>query len=209
MGFSTILDIIGSIIVGGFLMLLLWRLDDAAVQNVYNNSEELILQRNLVTSVTILENDFRRIGYCKDYTLLRTTDAIISATDTSIIFLTDIGDNSTVDTVSYYIGPASEVTSTPNPRDRFLYRVINNETPVGVSLGITEFRLVYFDVFGDSLQTPVIIVPNQSTISSIEINVKVENVAGYGGSSSEDEKNKYSTAYWRQIRLASMNLNKR
>lgn len=206
MGFSTILDILGSIVTGGFLLLLLARINGAAVENVYNNTEELVLQRNLTTSVSIIENDFRRIGYCKDYTLFRNTNAIVSATDTSISFLTDVYDKKKVDTLNYYVGPPSELTATPNPRDRFLYRVVNNDNPIGVSLGVTQFELVYFDVYGDTLHTPVI---HPSSISSIEINVVVENVEGYGGNSAEEQQEKYSTAYWRQIRLASMNLTKR
>ena len=46
-------------------------------------------------------------------------------------------------------------------------------------------------------------------ISSMEINIAVENVVGYGGDSPEEEQDKYSTAFWRQIRLAAMNLQKR
>ena len=206
MGFSTIMDILGSFIIGGFLLILLWQIDDAAVKNVYNNSEELILQQNLATSARILERDFRRIGYCKSYNLIPKTNVIVSATDTSISFLTDVNDQGNVDVLKYYIGPVSELSSTPNPRDRFLYRVVNNETPVGVNLGVTQFKLVYFDVYGDTLHTPI---ANLSRISSMEINIAVENVVGYGGSSPEEEQSKYSSAFWRQIRLAAMNLQKR
>ncbi len=203
MGFSSILDIIGSIVIGGFLLLLLWRIDDAAVKNVYNNSEELILQRNLTTVVTIIEHDFRRIGYCKNYSLISDSANVVSATDTSIAFLTDVNDKGEVDTLHYYIGPVSELSFTPNPNDRYLYRVVNNEKPVGVNLGVTEFNLIYFNVAGDTLHPPI---ANLGTISTIEINVAVENVVGYGGSSPEEEKAKYSNAYWRQIRVAAMNL---
>ena len=206
MGFSSILDILGSIVVGGFLLILLWQIDDSAVKNVYNNSEELILQQNLATSARILERDFRRIGYCKNYNLIPKTNVITSATDSSISFLTDVYDKGVVDTLKYYLGPTSELASSPNPRDRFLYRVINNETPVGVNLGVTQFRLVYFDVYGDTLFTPI---SDLSQISSMEINIAVENVVGYGGDSPEEEQSKYSTAFWRQIRLAAMNLQKR
>ncbi len=206
MGFSTIMDILGSFIIGGFLLILLWQIDDAAVKNVYNNSEELILQQNLATSARILERDFRRIGYCKSYNLIPKTNVIVSATDTSISFLTDVNDQGNVDVLKYYIGPVSELSSTPNPRDRFLYRVVNNETPVGVNLGVTQFKLVYFDVYGDTLHTPI---ANLSRISSMEINIAVENVVGYGGNSPEEEQSKYSSAFWRQIRLAAMNLQKR
>jgi hypothetical protein len=207
MGYSTILDILGSIVVGGFLLLLLGRVNDAAVKNVYNNSEELILQQNLATTCLIIENDFRRIGYCKNYNLIPNTAAILSATDSSISFLTDVNDKGVVNTLKYYLGPTSELASTPNPRDRFLYRVVDNETPVGVNLGVTQFKLVFFDVYGDTIPFPIA-TPDLTTISTMEINVAVENVYGYGDSS-QDGDNMYSSAFWRQIRLAAMNLKER
>jgi len=206
MGFSSLIDIVGSIIIGGFLLILLWRIDDAAIQSTYNNTQELILQENLATSAMILENDFRRIGYCKNYSLIATTDAIISATDTSISFKTDVNDAGVVNTLNYYVGPSSELASTPNPRDRFLYRVVDSETPVGVNLGITQFKLVYFDQLGDTIPFPI---TDPTLIASMEINIAVENVIGYGGSSEEEEANKYSSAFWRQIRLAAKNLQNR
>ncbi len=198
MGFSTLIDIVGSMIIGGFLMLLLWRLDDAAVRNIYNNSKELTLQQNLAVTAMILENDFRRIGYCKTYTNIPTTNVITSASDSSISFLTDVYDVGDVNTLKYYVGSPSELLSTPNPRDRFLYRVVDSETPASVNLGITQFRLVYFDQLGDTLHSPV---SDPSLIASMEINIAVENVDGY------DEQ--YSSAFWRQIRLAAKNLQNR
>ncbi|MFW9930829.1 MAG: hypothetical protein ACFFD1_15680, partial [Candidatus Thorarchaeota archaeon] len=186
MGFSTLIDIVGSIIIGGFLLLLLWRIDDSAVKNVYNGSEELILQRNLTTSAEILERDFRRIGYCQNYqlALADSTSNIVLATDTCISFKTDVYDVGKIDTLKYYIGSTSELTSTPNPRDRYLYRVVNNETPVKVNLGITNFRLVYFNFQGDTLSPPI---ANKKLISTVEINLAVENVEGYGGESESDK----------------------
>ena len=61
MGFTTILDILASIIIGGILMMITWRLSDAATEKTYNNSGELSLQQNLATVAQILENDFRKI----------------------------------------------------------------------------------------------------------------------------------------------------
>ncbi len=200
MGFSTLLDILGSVVIGGFLLILLFTINGSAVESTYNNTQELILQQNLATSAMILENDFRKIGYCDDYTMLQGITPITTATDTSITFLTDVNDNGIgeVNTIRYYIGSPSELTSTPNPRDRFLYRVVDNETPVGVNLGITQFRLVYFNQQGDSLPFPI---TTPSLIGAMEINIETQNVAGY------DEK--YTSAFWRQIRLAAQNLQRR
>ena len=68
MGFSTLLDILGSSIVGGMLLMIMWRLNDAATQNTFNYGGEVIVQQNLVEVVGLLEYDLRKIGYCKDWT---------------------------------------------------------------------------------------------------------------------------------------------
>jgi type II secretory pathway component PulJ len=209
MGFSTIIDIIGSMVIGGFLMLLLFRLNDSAIATLYNSSEELILQMNLKETATLLERDFRRIGYCRDYTQTGSKTAILSATDTSITFLTDVNNEGKLIELKYYSGSTSELSSTPNPRDRFLYRVPEGTTPQGVNLGITYFKLVYFDESGDTLPAPLD-VHDAPLISTMEINLAVENVAGYGGITEDgEEEDKYSQAFWRQIRLANKNLQNR
>jgi len=201
MGFSDILDLTGSIIIGGLIMLILFRMNDAAVENVYNNGGELSLQQNLSVTATVLENDFRKIGYCADWKKIPDpSKSILLADSTRIKFLTDIVENGTgnVDSIYYYLGPTSELTQTPNPRDRFLYRVVNNESPKGINLGVTQFKLIYFDAVGDTINFPITV---PSEVYTIEINLTVENVAGYN--------EKYSSAFWRQIRLVARNLRNR
>jgi len=199
MGFSTIIDILGSIIIGGILMTIAWRLSDAATEKTYNNSGELALQQNLATVAQIIEWDFRKIGYCADWNKLPDpTKAILYADTSAIKFLTDVDADGNLDSIYYYLGPTSELLETENPRDKILYRVENDETPAPSNLGITRFYMVYFDALGDSIHLPVV---NYGLIASIEINVVVENVAAY------DEK--YSSAYWRQIRMVARNLKNR
>jgi len=199
MGFSTIIDILGSIIIGGILMTIAWRLSDAATEKTYNNSGELALQQNLATVAQIIEWDFRKIGFCADWNKLPDpTKAILYADTSSIKFLTDVDADGNLDSIYYYLGPTSELSETENPRDRVLYRVVNDETPVKSNLGVTRFYLVYFDALGDSIHLPV---DNYGIIASIEINVVVENVSAY------DQK--YSSAYWRQIRMVARNLKNR
>jgi hypothetical protein len=57
---------------------------------------------------------------------------------------------------------------------------------------------VYFDALGDTLTPPIGI---NGGIVSIEINLTVENTDAY------DQK--YSKAFWRQIRMVSRNLRNR
>lgn len=205
MGASVILDILGSTIIGGILMMSLFRINGSAVENNYTGNGELTAQQNLATVVQILEYDFRKIGYCKDWQQIPVpTESILAADSNYISFKTDVptiseplGDG-IVDTLTYYLGPTSELSGSPNPRDRFLYRVVNNETPVGVNLGVTQFHMTFYNALGNKLDFPI---ATPGEIFSTQIDISVEDVSAY------DEK--YSTAFWRQIRLAARNLRNR
>jgi len=199
MGFSTLIDIVGSILIGGVLMIILWRLNDATTQNTYNYSGELALQQNLATTAEVIEYDFRKIGYCADWNKIPDpSKSIVFADSNKIKFLTDIQSDGIVDTMYYYLGPASELSQTENPRDRILYRVVNSESPTGANMGITQFKMVYFNALGDTISFPI---TKPSLIASMEINITVENTAAY------DQQ--YSSAFWRQIRLVARNLRNR
>ena len=199
MGFSTLLDILGSILIGGLILLILFRLNTSATSNLYNNTSEANVQSAMISVGTVLENDFRKIGYCKDWTKIPDPTKVILLADTSSIkFLTDVNNDGIVDTLYYYLGPTSELTNTPNPRDRLLYRVVNSAPPKSSNVGITKFKLTYFDAFGNVLATPVT-PPGQ--IQKMQIDLQVENP--------EPVDSTYIVAFWRQIRLSARNLQNR
>ncbi len=199
MGFTTLLDILGSMLIGGILLSIVFRLNDAATEKTYNNSGELSLQQNLATVARIIEYDFRKIGYCADWSQIPIPSRSILLADVSKLkFLTDTDADGTLDSVYYYTGLPDELPQTPNPRDRILYRLVNEEQPIASNLGITDFHMIFFDALGDTISLPI---TETGLISSIEINVTVENVAAYDTS--------YSSAFWRQIKLVARNLKKR
>lgn len=206
MGFSTLLDIMGSTVVGGMLLLILFRLNDASVQNTFKSSEEFIVQQDLVEVVQLLEYDFRKIGYCLQYNKIPSpSKSIIFADSSRISFITDVAEPPTypkgdgnLDTLTYYFDSESEILSTPNPNDRLLYRVLNHETPRGSNLGVTLFQLTYFNSMGSVLNPPVV---DKGQISRIQIDIEIENLAAYD--------NKYSSVFWRQIRMVAPNLRNR
>lgn len=206
MGFSSLIDVLGSMLIGGVLLLILLRLNASSVQNVYVNAGELIVEQNMLETVRVLEYDFKKIGYCVKWDKLPDpSKAIIYADRHGVKFLTDLQNPPTypsgdgiIDTLYYYTGSTSELTSTPNPRDMRLYRVVNNETPKGSNLGVTQFDIKYFNALGDSLTFPITV---PSEIYTMQISITVENTQAY------DEK--YSTIFWRQLRLAARNIRNR
>jgi len=199
MGTNVILDILGSIVIFGILMLTLFRILDSTTANTYKGSGDLVAQQNLSSIIQVLEYDLRKIGYCADWKKIPAPNqSILLADSTKLKFLTDVDEDGDMDSLFYYLGPTSELTNTPNPRDRFLYRVTNTEAPVGVNLGVIQFNLAYFNSLGSQIDFPIS-VPGE--VHSMEIEIAVEDVDAY------DQK--YSTALWRQMRLAARNLRNR
>ncbi len=198
MGFSTLIDILGSIVVGGMLFMILLRVNDTATENTFFYGGELLVQSNLVATVTLLEHDFRKIGFCKDWNALPDpTQAIIFADSNRIAFLTDENADGVVDTLEYFTGTTAALSMTPNPKDKMLYRVVNGDS-LYANLGVTQFHINYYDAMGNPLSIPV---TPPGAIQTMEIDITVENTAAYD--------DKYSSAFWRQIRLAARNLGNR
>ncbi|MFH1862412.1 MAG: hypothetical protein ABH878_06315 [bacterium] len=159
---STLLDLVGSFVIGGLLLLMLLSVNANVSQVSTEDQLELIVQENLAELVSEIEYDFRKIGYQVSNPAL----AIISGDSTSVIFWTDIDNNGSLDSVSYSLGATSEVTGTVNPRDRILHRAVNGQQTLG-SLGAVDFRLRYFDLQG--VQTT-----NMGLVKSIEYYLLLE-----------------------------------
>ncbi len=220
MGSQVVLDLIASSITFGTLLLMAIRLNGSVAESSQMYNGDLIVQSNIITVISMIEYDFRKIGYCKDPSQIPDpSKAIILADSNRIKFYTDVatagnpdGDG-IKDIVYYYLGPTSELSMTPNPRDRILYRVVNNQSPKGANLGITLFDLKFFAAngtpFDDTLTFPIS-AAQLGSISAMQITIQVENLAAttlrYNTARFD---NQYSTAFWRQVRLISRNLKNR
>lgn len=214
MGFSTLIDILGSTLIGGMILLILFRMNDASVESHYLNSGELITQSNLLSIVDLLEHDLRKVGYCENWELIPDPSvAILEATESTITFLTDVAQSKNVqigdgivDTLKYWIGnyTDTEVLGTPNPKDRLLYRQVNSEEPLSANLGLTQFKLNYFNALGNKITS----MPSNPPLGiiTIQIDITVENTAAYGDAAEKDLYSKDRSSFYRQIRLASPGL---
>ncbi|HEX9828984.1 MAG TPA: hypothetical protein VGB10_02120 [Bacteroidota bacterium] len=208
MGSSTILDIITSVIIAGFLLLTALRLNDQANETSILYHSNLLLQQNMTALTGILEHDFRRIGFCADYKKIKDpADAIRYADTSKIRFWLDLDNDGVMDSIEYSIGPPSEMTSTVNPRDRVLYRKVNNTTAQRLEMGVTQFRFKFFNALGDTLLFPI---AEPREIHSMEISLQIESFAPFDVryTASNDTLADFQM-YWRQIRLAARNLRNR
>lgn len=215
MGSQTILDLIASTFVFGSLLLMMLRINANIAQNYQAYGNDLVVQQNLVEVVRLLEYDFRKIGYCKDPSKIPDPSRAIRYADSiRIKFYTDFstaanpyGDGN-LDSLDYYLG--AFVTVTPNPFDRLLYRVENNQTPVGVNLGLTTFNLQYFDSDKLAIAYPI---TDYGEIATMQITIRCENLAAWTVNQYSGRFDSlvmgYQSAYWRQVRLVARNLRNR
>ena len=213
MGTNVIFDIITSTVIGGMLLLMALRLNAQAIETNAIYQDNLNLQQGLVALVDIVENDFRKIGYCKDWTKISPPNiAIVYADSNSIKFLTDIPSSPTdfgdgvVDTIYYYTG--STGGNPNNLKEKPLYRVVNGNSATGWNLGVTRFALRYYDALNDTLHFPI---TDPTLIYELEVNISLESPApltkiNYHDTTAAKEDFK---VYWKQIRLASRNLRNR
>jgi hypothetical protein len=145
---NTLLDIFGSIFIAALLMLMIVKLSIFSSNANYYSDNELRLQQNAKTLAEVINSDFRKIGYDYDST------AIITAQPKRIKFYADMDapgtmGNGTMDVVEYFLGDSTEVISTPNLRDKVLYRVINEvDTLGGPTLGLVDLKFSYFNSQG-------------------------------------------------------------
>jgi hypothetical protein len=136
-------DVIGSTIIGGIVLLMILALNSNMENTAGVQTMNICTQQDLTTLVGMIEYDFAKMGY-------RVSDSlkICFADTSSITFKTDIDNNGVVDSISYSLASTLN-TTTENPRDRILYRTLNNGTPMAINLGDTRFRLWYYDSLGN------------------------------------------------------------
>jgi hypothetical protein len=198
MGGKVLIDIIGSTIIGGFLLFMVLNLNGTVQRTVFSTGNDLSVQENLVNIVSMIEHDFRRLGWCYDQTKIPDpTKSIISATRNSIKFVTDVNSDGNLDTLEYKFDSTQVAGQTANPHDRMLYRTLNRVVQP-LYVGMTQFDFKFLDALSDSIPFPIV---SAQGIYEMQLSITLESPSAYDTT--------YSYAYWRQLRLTSRNLKNR
>lgn len=140
---QTLIDISGSMIIGGVIILLVLSLNSMLTDTMYEKSQDLIIQQSAINLSRIIEDDLYKVGF------LVPGNPIITATVDEIRFLADLNKNGIPDTVRYYLSDTSSGQGTPGSKNRHLYRLLNNEQPLNVAMGLVEFSFTYIDADGN------------------------------------------------------------
>jgi hypothetical protein len=200
---AEILDYITSILMGGMLTLNVLSVNQIANETYSLYSGDMSVQEMLVTTVQVLEGEFRNMGFG----VPENERTVLAADTSSITFLMDLDRAGTsIDTIRYSLGPISDLSYTQNVMDRYIYRTVNGTSTLKVGV-VTTFRLRYITPDGEVLSTPV---PSDrlTEIHEVEITMEVQNPyamynPGYTGTGNENAL--FSSSYWQQTRLASQN----
>jgi hypothetical protein len=147
---STMLDIVGSVVIFGILALTIARVQVNIQNAVYENSASLIAQSNATQLAKQLEYDLTKIGY----RVPSGQQKILFADTAEIRFKADLQNNGTIHTVRYRTGTINEATETINPFDFPLKRTDNFGEIVQL-WGLVRFRFWYYDSLHNMISTPV------------------------------------------------------
>ena len=171
---SSVIDVIGSTVVFGVLILLVIQLNIFAVEAntqtvlAVSTQERLIGYEDAAGASAVLEHDLLKIGYrCPVF------PAITFADSDRIHFRCDLNNDGSLDSVKYYVSGATVVRRDENTLLRNVVRRVNLDPVNGSWLEVSQFRLTYLDDRGKTIPTPVasVLLPS---IRSIRIQMTVQ-----------------------------------
>lgn len=170
------LGLITSFIVGGMLLLSMVALSSRISQNSGNTTLDFVAKSNVSTVSEMLQSDLRRIGFGVSGT------AITSMSATQITFRTTFNTDSTL-TITWQYFPTDSVTTTENPNDRPLHRIVNGVT-TDIPMVVTGFTLAYTDAAGSETAIP-------ANVKNIRVSLTCASAFQYG--------DYYGLGYWEGI----------
>jgi hypothetical protein len=188
---TVLLDIAGALFVRGAIIAIMLTATAAMNETLYFKTAYKTVQTDLTNTIEIMESDFLKIGY-------NVGQGRFQVVDTSrVVFLADLSNDGTPDSVEYFLSDALALLTTPNPKDRFLYRKINGGTSEMVGVGITRLYLRYFKESGLAISNPND-PQERDAIIAIHAELRAEHgtYAVKKGDGSEEEI--YPEVYWRR-----------
>lgn len=165
---STHLDIVGSIILAGMLMLSIARFNTDRQAALMTASNTSTIQMQMESATTLLLFDLRKAGH-----RVTSGNAFLVCEPRRLVFRGDLENDGRVDTITYIWRGA--VAYTPNPRDTLLWRSVNATSAMsststagsGSDLGICALRFRYYDK--NNVETATI-----ANVKTVRISIRVE-----------------------------------
>ena len=149
------IEMLFSAIVGGMILIIMLNQNATSVKNKFDVQENL-WNLDLVAELdSTLEWSFRQLGVVASESPVNLPSYILYADSARITFLGEFDTAKVVegdfDECTYFLGDVSELSHTPNPNDRILYKTLSgceessfNRTYIE-STNITDFDFTYLD----------------------------------------------------------------
>jgi hypothetical protein len=191
---SIMLDLIGSVIIGAYVLLMGIRLNSNISDHVQSAMVTLNLQEGLVDAVRTMESDFRKIGYGAPdpRTALEITQP------DHIRFKADINRDGHVERIDWAcekkVGASGDTTME-------LTRQVSGEPPMMILSDVMSFRLEYLTETEEAADTA-----SKGQIQVIQTALKVRSPFKVPDLIKGSEEMNNVEGFWRQTRLASRNL---
>ena len=129
-----------SIIVAGMFMLIIRQVHNNLSKEGYEQVAETLTAEHVRHIANLIQFDLNRVGLG-----VKGEDAILEAKPNRFVFKSDINLDGHVETIRYYLSDTTAASSTQNPHDKILYRVVDSEPVIDVPLGVTKFDLKYYN----------------------------------------------------------------
>lgn len=189
---DSMVTLVGSIVIGGIFLIGLLAFHGDVVDYSHEKMFELLTQETTASLMEIIDHDFRRLGSGWPLSS-KAIEALVDITD--ITFRADIDRDGVYEIVRYYVSEPAAATSTPNPNDVILYRLVQEPggswvNTIDTPAGVTKFTVELLDEFGAPTN-------NEREARMLNISLTVQSLYPYD--------NKYTTALWEK-RIAPQNL---
>tara|TARA_Y100001935_G_scaffold255672_1_gene271228 strand:+ start:32850 stop:33434 length:585 start_codon:yes stop_codon:yes gene_type:complete len=180
--------IVTTFLVGGIFLISILSFNQQVLLTTQELTLNSINQNNINDIVTVMTNDFNRIGFNTG-----SSDPFSRIDDDDIIFQSDAHDtdNFGVTNVRWYLDTSDPVTTTSNPNDYYLKRVgpTSANSYGTIKFPATFFQLKYYT--GNGTETS-----NPEFVRQVEVQLIVETGEPYSVSSSVKE---YPKSVWKRI----------
>jgi len=140
---SSLLDVLGATIISGLIIFMLMQLNMRMVTTSTDMLSSTITQSESAVSAQIIEYYIYKIGH------KATSNKISIADSNRIKFCGDMNNNSTIDTITFYLDE-NRFEGSENPKSKGLYRIENNGERL-ITAVVSKFQLSYFDSISTKL----------------------------------------------------------
>ena|ERR1035437_1570347 len=166
---ATWLDIIGSIIIGTLVIFLIMKLNYQVSTNSTEITSNGIVQSNLTTISTVMENDLYKIGY------RISGDKLNIASVNQFSYNADVDNNGILDSVRYYLGSTSQAKFGTNLNDKPLFKVLNGgKTAIIIGI-VRDCQFTYYDSTGTQILDSKLKTPAQRRqVRVVKVYIKCE-----------------------------------